>query len=173
MEQFTFFWKNRSPFSNWYPSIFVHDGIRFTRGEQYMMYQKAMLFGDTHIAELILKTDDPAKHKELGRMVSNYDDSVWAAKRVDIMVDGLFEKFNQNPKLKEALLNTGTSIIVEASPVDKIWGIGLAETHPDATNPSKWRGLNLLGIVLMRVRDKLSSQLDKPINVGNYEYKKK
>lgn len=157
-QQFTFFWKNRSPFSNWYPSIFTHNGIRFTRGEQYMMYQKAMLFGDTDIADAILKTDDPAEQKNLGRRVSNYNDDIWSAKRVDVMVAGLFEKFNQNPKLKDALLNTGTSTMVEASPVDKIWGIGLEETHPDATNPSKWPGLNLLGIVLMRVRDKIKQQ---------------
>jgi ribA/ribD-fused uncharacterized protein len=157
-QQFTFFWKNRSPFTNWYPSIFTHNGITFTRGEQYMMYQKAILFGDTAVAEAILKTDSPAEQQSLGRTVSNYNDATWSAKRVDVMVSGLFEKFNQNPKLKEALLNTGTSTMVEASPVDRIWGIGLAEDHPDATNPVKWRGLNLLGIVLMKVRDKIKQQ---------------
>lgn len=152
---FTFFWKNRSPFSNWYPSVFTHNGIKYTRGEQYMMHQKALMFGDSAIAAAIMLTDNPAEQKDLGRMVSNYDDAVWAEKRVDVMIEGLFEKFNQNPKLKEALLNTGETVIVEASPVDKIWGIGLAEDHPDATNPDKWPGQNLLGIVLMRVRDKI------------------
>lgn len=152
---FTFFWKNRSPFSNWYPSVFTHNGIKYTRGEQYMMHQKALMFGDSTIAASIMLTDNPAEQKDLGRMVSNYDDAVWAEKRVDVMIEGLFEKFNQNPKLKEALLNTGETVIVEASPVDKIWGIGLAEDHPDATNPDKWPGQNLLGIVLMRVRDKI------------------
>ena len=154
--QYTFFWQNRTPFSNWYPSIFTHNGIKFSRGEQYMMYRKAILFGDTNIAHAILLTGNPKEQKDLGRMVANYDDDTWAAQRVDIMVEGLYEKFNQNPKLREALLSTGDTILVEASPVDKIWGIGLAEDHPDATNPDKWRGQNLLGITLMRVRDKLN-----------------
>jgi len=152
-DKFTFFWQNRSPFSNWYPSIFTHNGITFSRGEQYMMYQKAIMFGDTNIAHAILLTGNPKEQKDLGRMVSNYNDTIWSEKRVEVMVEGLFEKFNQNPLLKEALLNTGDTILVEASPVDRIWGIGLAEDHPDALDQSKWRGQNLLGIVLMKVRD--------------------
>ncbi len=150
---FTFFWQNRSPFSNWYPSIFTHNGITFSRGEQYMMYQKAIMFGDINTAHAILLTGNPKEQKDLGRMVSNYNDAVWSAKRVEIMVEGLFEKFNQNPLLKEALLNTGDTIIVEASPVDRIWGIGLAEDDPRALDQSKWLGQNLLGITLMQVRD--------------------
>ncbi len=152
---FTFFWRDRSPFSNWYPSIFTHNGITFSRGEQYMMYRKAMLFGDVNVAHAILLTGNPKEQKDLGRLVSNYVDEIWAAQRVDIMVEGLFEKFNQNPTLKAALLNTDDTIIVEASPVDPIWGIGLAENHPHALDQTKWRGQNLLGIVLMKVRDEL------------------
>ena len=152
---FTFFWKNRSPFSNWYPSRFTHNGITYTRGEQYMMYQKAMLFGDTEIAQQILDTDNPAEQKDLGRKVRNYDDSIWSAKRVDIMVDGLYAKFSQNEKLRAALLDTGFTEIAEASPMDRIWGIGYAEDHPYALDKTKWTGQNLLGIVLMRVRDKI------------------
>jgi ribA/ribD-fused uncharacterized protein len=150
---FTFFWQNRSPFSNWYPSIFTHNGITFSRGEQYMMYRKAMMFGDVNIAHAILLTGNPKEQKDLGRMVSNYDDAAWSDKRVEIMVEGLFEKFNQNPLLKEALLNTGDTIIVEASPVDRVWGIGLAEDDPRAIDQKQWRGQNLLGITLMKVRD--------------------
>ncbi len=152
-QSFTFFWKDRSPFSNWYPSKFTHNNVTFSRSEQYMMYRKAMLFGDMPVAAAILLTDNPKEQKDLGRMVSNYVDSVWVDNRVDIMVEGLFQKFTQNPDLAEKLLNTGNTTIVEASPVDKIWGIGLGESHPDATNPLKWRGQNLLGITLMRVRD--------------------
>lgn len=152
---FTFFWKNRSPFSNWYPSRFTHNGITYTRGEQYMMYQKAMLFNDTEIAQQILKTDNPAEQKDLGRKVRNYDDSVWSAKRVDIMVEGLYAKFSQNEKLRAALLDTGFTEIAEASPVDRIWGIGYTEDHPNALDKTKWAGQNLLGIVLMRVRDRI------------------
>lgn len=155
MSKYTFFWRNKSPFSNWYPSTFVCHGITFTRGEQYMMYCKAMMFGDQEIADKILATDDPKLQKDLGRMVKNYDEFTWARKREDIMVVGLYEKFNQIPKLRQALLDTGTTTIVEASPYDCIWGIGLEESHPDAQDESKWRGQNLLGKVLMRVRDKL------------------
>lgn len=158
MTQFTLFWRNRSPFSNWYPSTFTHNGNTFTRGEQYMMYRKAMLFNDTEIAQEILKTDNPALQKELGRKVRNYIDDVWAAQRVDIMVEGLYEKFNQNPKLKEALLATGDTEIAEASPIDLIWGIGWAAEDPEAQDKTKWKGQNLLGIVLMRVRDAIKSQ---------------
>lgn len=150
---FTFFWKNRTPFSNWYPSVFVHDDIIFTRGEQYMMYRKAIMFNDASIAETILLTDNPQEQKDLGRMVANYDDDRWSASRVDIMVEGLFEKFNQNAKLRDALLSTGDTVMAEASPYDLIWGIGLTEDDPRALDQSKWRGENLLGVVLMRVRD--------------------
>ena len=114
-----------------------------------------MLFGDTAVAGAILLTDNPAEQKDLGRMVSNYNDAAWAAVRVDIMVEGLFEKFNQNTKLKDALLATGNTVLVEASPYDTIWGIGYAEDHPNATDSTKWRGQNLLGITLMKVRDRL------------------
>lgn len=152
---YTLFWQNRSPFSNWYPSKFTWNGINFTRGEQYMMYMKAMAFGDAAIAAKILATDNPREQKDLGRAVSGYVDATWAAIREDVMVDGLFEKFNQNPLLKEVLLATGDTIIAEASPYDLIWGIGYTEDHPNAWDQSKWRGQNLLGKVLMRVRDEL------------------
>lgn len=154
---FTFFWQNRSPFSNWYPSKFTHNGVNFTRGEQYMMYQKAILFSDLTIASAILLTDNPKEQKDLGRVVSNYDDAVWSSRRVDIMVDGLYEKFKQNPKLQEALLATGKTEIVEASPYDLIWGIGYTADDPRAVDKTKWRGQNLLGITLMKVRDKINS----------------
>ena len=153
--KYTLFWKNRSPFTNWYPSKFVWKGIQFTRGEQYMMYRKAILFGDKETAAAILATDNPADQKDLGRAVKNYDDATWAAVRYDVMVEGLFEKFNQNSKLKRALLDTGDSIIAEASPYDLIWGIGFTEDQPEAQDQTKWRGQNLLGKVLMEVRWRL------------------
>ena len=155
MTDFTLFWQNRSPFSNWYPSIFTHGGISFSRGEQYMMYRKAMLFNDLETAHAILLTGNPKEQKDLGRQVKNYVDETWAAVREDVMVEGLFEKFNQNEHLKQALLDTGDTEIAEASPYDLIWGIGFTEDQPEARDKSKWRGQNLLGIVLMRVRDKI------------------
>ena len=155
MAKFTFFWNNRTPFSNWYPSIFTWGGITFSRGEQYMMYRKAMRFGDTEIAEKIMSTDDPAEQKALGREVRGYNDAVWAAQRYQIMVEGLYEKFNQNPKLKDALLATEGTEMVEASPYDRIWGIGLTAHDNRAQDKSTWLGQNLLGQVLDEVRCRL------------------
>ena len=155
MTQFTLFWQNRSPFSNWYPSTFTHNGITFTRGEQYMMYRKAIMFNDLETAAAIMSTDNPREHKVLGRLVTHYNDTQWSAVREDIMVEGLFEKFNQIPKLKEALLATGDTIIAEASPYDLVWGIGFTADQPEATDQTKWRGKNLLGKVLMRVRNEI------------------
>ena len=155
MSKFTFFWNNRTPFSNWYPSVFIWNGIRFTRGEQYMMFRKAMLFGELDIADQILATDNPAKQKDLGREVKNYDDDKWAAVRFDIMVEGLYEKFNQNPQLKKALLDTEGTELVEANPNDRIWGIGLTENDPRALSKETWLGQNLLGKVLDEVRRRL------------------
>lgn len=155
MSKYTFFWNNRSPFSNWYPSVFIWNGIRFTSSEQYMMFRKALLFGELDIADQILATDNPAKQKDLGRKVKNYDDDKWAAVRFDIMVEGLYEKFNQNPQLKKALLDTEGTELVEASPNDRIWGIGLTENDPRALLEETWLGQNLLGKVLDEVRDRL------------------
>ena len=155
MSNYTFFWNNRTPFSNWYPSVFIWNGIRFTRGEQYMMYRKAMLFDDWDVADQILATDDPAKQKDLGRQVKNYDDELWSSVRFEIMVEGLFEKFNQNPQLKQALLETRGTEMVEASPYDRIWGIGLAASDPRAQEKNTWLGQNLLGEVLDDVRNRL------------------
>jgi len=154
-KQFTFFWNNRTPFSNWYPSVFVVDGTTFTRGEQYMMFMKAVVFGDIPTAELIMLTDDPQTQKNLGRQVRNYDDAVWSKVRFGIMVDGLYAKFSQNPKLKEALLVTVGTTMVEASPYDCIWGIGLTASDPRAQNEETWLGQNLMGKVLDKVRDML------------------
>lgn len=156
--KFTLFWQNRSPFSNWYPSVFTHDGITFTRGEQYMMFRKAVMFEDEETATAIMSTDNPKEQKDLGRLVKNYDDAAWSAVREQVMVEGLFEKFNQIPKLKEALLATGDTIIAEASPYDLVWGIGFTADQPEAVDQTKWRGQNLLGKVLMKVRDEIKIQ---------------
>jgi hypothetical protein len=155
MSKFTFFWRNRSPFSNWYPSKFTWNEITFSCGEQYMMYRKAMLFNDTEVAQLILETTDPSVQKSLGRQVRNFNREEWDRENIDIMVDGLYQKFIQNEIPKSALLATGDTIIVEASPVDDIWGIGLAEEDPRAHDMATWKGENRLGIVLMKVRERI------------------
>ena len=155
LQKFTIFFNNRTPFSNWYPSQFEWNGILFSRGEQYMMYRKAMLFGDIEIANKILQTDVPFEQKALGRKVRNYNDDIWSQVRFDIMVVGLYEKFSQNPNLKEVLLSTVGTKMVEANPNDRIWGIGLSASDPRAQNEETWLGQNLLGEVLDKVRDML------------------
>lgn len=118
-----------------------------------MMYKKARLFKDNDVAEMIMEQTSPRKQKFLGRQVRGYDDAIWMAECQDIMVPGLVSKFTQDSYSLQVMLDSGDSTIVEASPYDKIWGIGMAEDDPRATDPTKWDGKNLLGIVLMRVRD--------------------
>lgn len=163
MEKFTFFWKDRSPFSQWYPckftaEVWVMNGfgkIHFTRAEQYMMYQKAALFGDLDIAYKIMLTDNPAEQKELGRKVKNFDATKWNMEARDIVLCGNLAKFSQNEKLKQALLSTAGTTLVEASPYDKIWGIGLLESDPRSQSRETWLGKNWLGQTLTDVREKL------------------
>ena len=142
--------------SNWYPSDFTVNGISFSSMEQYMMYQKALRFGDTKIADKILATDDVAKIKKLGREVLGYDDSVWNGVRQIIVYEGLTAKFSQNEDLKAKLLETKDVILAECAVRDKIWGIGLPMTDEKRFDKDKWKGQNLLGYALMLVREHLS-----------------
>ena len=118
-----------------------------------MMACKAELFGDLDIKERLLLSKEPKLIKALGRQVSNFDQELWDKFKHSIVLMGNWCKFSQNPDLADFLLSTHNRLLVEASPVDKIWGIGLAADHEDATNINKWRGLNLLGFALMEVRD--------------------
>jgi ribA/ribD-fused uncharacterized protein len=154
-DRFTFFFRPEAPFSQWHPARFELAGRQFTCAEQYMMYGKAILFDDAEIAEQILAAAAPRQHKALGRKVRNFSDAVWKANREAIVHDGSRAKFTQNPELRQALLDTAGTDLVEASPFDRIWGIGLSATDPRAENPSQWRGQNLLGKILTRVRDEL------------------
>jgi ribA/ribD-fused uncharacterized protein len=152
---FTFFFTAASPFSQWHPCRFVVDGREFSCAEQFMMHGKAMLFGDAAAAARILASDSPKTHKALGRKVTPFDDPTWRASRVAIVVAGSRAKFRQNAHLLEQLLATrGT--LVEASPFDRIWGIGLRATDPRAQDPTTWRGQNLLGNILTELRDELA-----------------
>ena len=141
--------------SNWYLSDFSVEGIKFTSMEQYMMYKKAVLFDDSDIASEILNTDDVVLIKEFGRMVSNYNDSVWNGMRQVIIYKGLIEKFMQNEDLRKALLDTGDNILAECAVKDQIWGIGLSMTDNNRHDINAWKGQNLLGYSLMLVRDEL------------------
>ena len=141
--------------SNWYLSDFTINGITFTSMEQYMMYKKATCFNDEDIAKQILEEKDVAKIKELGRLVSGYDDRVWNGVRQIIIYEGLLAKFSQNESLKSKLLDTESSTLAECAVKDRIWGIGLSMTDPKRLILSEWKGQNLLGYTLMMVRDRL------------------
>lgn len=152
---FTFFFTEASPFSQWYRCGFEVDGITFNCAEQFMMHGKAKLFGDDEIAEKILVAGHPREQKALGRKVANFDDKKWRAERLRIVKDGNRAKFTQNAELLALLLETKGTTLVEASPYDRIWGIGLAAQDPRAQDPKQWKGQNLLGLVLTELRDEL------------------
>ena len=141
--------------SNWYMSPFTADGIRFSSMEQFMMYRKAVAFGDRDRAAQILDTEDVGRIKELGRLVSGYDDNYWNGIRQIVVYEGLYAKFSQNEELKRLLRATGKAVLAECAVKDRIWGIGLSMSDPDRLDRRKWKGQNLLGYALMMVREKL------------------
>ncbi|MBR9859421.1 NADAR family protein [bacterium] len=160
--KFLFFWghqehstPSKASFSQWYPAQFSIDGNTYSTAEQWMMAEKARLFQDQEIYREILQTSNPGKAKDLGRKVKNFDQGVWEANRIQIVIKGNLAKFSQNKELKEFLANTGDRVLVEASPVDYIWGIGLSQDEEAAQDPRKWQGPNLLGFALMEVREQL------------------
>ena len=144
--------------SNWYLSEFTVDGIKFSSMEQYMMYEKALLFQDQEAAEKILQTDNAADIKALGRSVQHFDDKIWIKVREEIVYKGVREKFRQNPELAENLEKTGEEIIAECAVKDRIWGIGLSMKDENRHCIDRWRGQNLLGEILMRVREEIKHQ---------------
>jgi ribA/ribD-fused uncharacterized protein len=149
-DKFVFFWNGI--YSQWYPSQFTIDGIKFSSCEQYMMYRKAKLFNDDESAQKILDAVHPSDQKALGRGVKNFNRDIWDEHCFSIVYDGNYAKFTQNEDLKQQLLATGDKTIVEASPYDKIWGIKKGVGDENYDNPSHWRGLNLLGFAIMTVR---------------------
>lgn len=142
-------------FSQWYKCKFVLDGVEWNTSEQFMMAEKAKLFNDRSTFELILKSTSPGEQKALGRQVQGFDKAKWDTVARDIVYRGNKAKFAQNPKLWEKLRKTAPKILVEASPVDRIWGIGRGLSDPCIADPEKWLGTNWLGEVLTRVRDDL------------------
>lgn len=149
------FWQPPGVFGQWTPSVFTVDGARYGCAEQYMMAGKARLFGDADTLRKILATDDPREHKALGRQVRGFVPEVWDRECLEIVVAGNRAKFSQNPDMRAALLATGDKLLVEASPLDRIWGVGLRADDPRIHDRDKWRGQNLLGEALMRVRSEL------------------
>lgn len=141
--------------SNWYPVKFTVDSVAFSSMEQFMMHKKAVYFGDYNIAKRILASNDVAYIKELGRLVSNYNESYWNGIRQIVVFEGLLAKFSQNESLKEQLKATNGSILAECAVKDRIWGIGLSMNDPNRLDINRWKGQNLLGYTLMMVRERL------------------
>jgi len=155
--KFTFFW--HGPFSQWDTSPFMAlDGLMYNTAEQYMMAQKALLFQDEETFKKIMATTSPKEQKALGRIVKNFNPLVWDTMSTLIVYDGNLLKFSQNEKHREALMNTGDTILVEASPYDAIYGVGLAEDNPFIDDMSQWQGQNRLGFVLTKVRETLMDE---------------
>lgn len=179
-DEYTFFWAG--PFSNWHIASFLmkdcyyHERTAYASyavncSEQAMMYEKATFFDDDESAKKILKATEPGLQKRLGRGVKNYVEEEWVEIRTDLVTEILLRKFGQNDDLLKILLETGDRIIVEASPYDKVWGIGMGvDKHPAILDPDNWKGQNLLGICLMRARE----ELRKPERAAAYkdEYQK-
>lgn len=139
------FWRGK--FSQWYksPMYDPETGLTFNCAEQYMMYGKARLFGDEDAMNDIMVTDSPKEQQTIGRRVKNFDPAVWDEACIDIVTRGNYLKFSQNPELLAELMKYTDHTFVEASPIDRIWGIGLDENNPDALDTEKWRGKNYLG----------------------------
>ncbi len=159
--EFFFFWGHQIPedgsvgpscFSQWYPVRFVVDEVSYNCTEQYMMAEKARYFQDSEVRAEILASDSPRDMKALGRKVRDFDAAAWDRVKFDIVCKGNLHKFMQNEKFRDFLLATGDKVIVEASPRDCIWGIGLGKDNPAASDPVRWRGQNLLGFALIEVR---------------------
>lgn len=147
---------DRSCCSNWFPASFVLDGVEYATTEHHMMAEKARLFGDAEMVPRILAARTPAEAKKLGRLVAGFEVGRWSEHSFEIVVAGNLAKFSQHAELRAFLLRTGAKVLVEASPSDPIWGIGLGKDHPDAHTPERWRGQNRLGFALMEVRSRLA-----------------
>ncbi|MFF7983662.1 NADAR family protein [Streptomyces sp. NPDC007901] len=141
--------------SQWWPSPFVVDGVTYATAEHWMMAGKARLFADPQAEARVLAAAHPAEAKKAGRLVRGFDEAIWQRERLAIVTEGSVHKFRADRELRDFLLGTGDRVLVEASPVDRVWGIGLAAKDEGAEDPARWRGLNLLGFALMEARARL------------------
>ncbi|MDY3766242.1 MAG: NADAR family protein [Lachnospiraceae bacterium] len=165
--EFIFFWGHtanpgktrKACLSQWYACDFEVDGQKYHTTEQFMMAQKALLFGDRDTYEMIMAADNPKDYKALGRLVKNFVSEIWDKNKLEIVVRGNIAKFSQNEALREFLLETGEKVLVEASPYDGIWGVNLGMDDPKIQNPNNWKGENLLGCALMEARDILREKV--------------
>ncbi len=162
--KYIFFWGHTPPrtgvdgscCSQWFEAGFEIDGQHYPTAEHWMMSGKARLFGDESALRGILASTHPNEAKQIGRQVRGFDDAIWADKRYPLVVQGNIAKFQQNPELLEWLLATGERVLVEASPYDKIWGIGMARDDRNVEDPKRWKGANLLGFAIMEAREQLA-----------------
>jgi len=152
-----FFGKTNPEFSNFFLADFTIDGQTYPSVEHYFMWEKARMFDPDGEAIMLMSNEKtPQQMKKLGRQVKNFDNEEWSDCSYDIMLKGVTAKFAQNEDLKKKLLDTDDdSILAEASPYDKKWGIGMGVSNPDSLDPEKWRGKNLMGELLMKVRTDL------------------
>lgn len=157
-DRYVFFWGGI--FSQWYDSTFKIDGVEYNNCEQYMMAEKARFFKDWDILKNILNEKSPKKQKAFGRKVKGFDSNAWDKVKKEIVFKGNYHKFTQNSVLMKELLKTDGKLLVEASPYDTIWGIGMDSHHPDILESTKWKGQNLLGIILVRVRNLIKDELE-------------
>jgi ribA/ribD-fused uncharacterized protein len=149
----------RSCLSQWYAAGFTHEGIHYPTAEHWMMAGKARHFKDGVILGEILQTTDPHRAKKLGRRVSNFNVESWQGVMTSIVAEGSYHKFSQNPRLRDFLLATGEKVLVEASPYDQVWGIGMDAGDHRVEDPWQWEGTNWLGWCLMDARDRIQRQL--------------
>ncbi len=163
-DKFYFFWFG--PFSQWHLSDFIIDNIRYNCAEQYMMAEKARLFNDLESLNKIMLAKTPKEQKALGRKVKNFDENIWSQNLEEIIFKANLAKFTQNLKLKRLILNVD-KILVEASPYDRIYGIGLKADDPRAQDQKTWLGENKLGFILMKVKDKIK-ELEKTKDRDNF-----
>ncbi|MDR1986223.1 MAG: NADAR family protein [Treponema sp.] len=158
---YVFFWRtdkntvSTGCFSQWQESKFIADAYQYSCAEQYMMGQKALLFNDKEIFDEILSAVHPREIKSLGRKVKNFDAKIWDKAKYAIVLNGNFYKFTQNKEMMRLLVSTEHKVLVEASPVDTIWGVGLAKDDKKINDPNHWKGENLLGFALMEVREEI------------------
>lgn len=143
------------PLSQWHPSRFEVDGVTYNCAEQFMMYRKAILFGDAAMAARILRAAKARDQKQMGANVVGFVEESWHRHRIEIVTTGNLAKFSQNQGLNKRLQQTGDAILAEANPRDAIWGIALAADDPCAQDPAQWQGQNLLGRILMDIRARL------------------
>jgi len=162
--KYLYFWGHRtrkdgvitsSCLSQWYPRGFTHEGIRYATAEHWMMVGKARLFQDDEALQRILETENPAVAKKIGREVRGFDGPAWKANMVDLVTEGSYHKFHQNDDLLAFLKTTGNKVLVEASPFDRIWGIGMTKADAEKVHPEDWKGTNWLGWCLMEARAEL------------------